>query len=71
VGVGVIVGVGVGVGVGGQPKYSKYSHPVESVKTTSNDVTSSNGKGTSKVYVGGILVDPVTITQVVYVISHT
>ena len=41
------------------------------VNTTSNDETSSNGGGTSKVKVGGMFVDPVTVTHVVYVISHT
>lgn len=46
-------------------------HPVESTIFISNCDTSSNGDGTSKVYVGGIFVDPVTITQVVFVISHT
>ena len=52
--------VGVGVGVGGQEYGSKYSHPVESIILTIKLLTPSKGAGTSKVNVGGIVVDPVT-----------
>jgi hypothetical protein len=56
--VGVIVGVGVGVG--GQEYGSNVSQPFASTILTITEEATSNGDGTSKINVGGIIVDPVT-----------
>jgi hypothetical protein len=52
--------VGVGVGVGGHEYSSNVSQPFASITLTISEDTTSNGGGTSKIKVGGIVVDPVT-----------